>query len=79
MKIEMILYASLGKLSPGKSAGESFTVDLEDEATVQDALKKVGIDPKSSLIIFVNGRHSKFDGVLKEGDRLAIFPPIAGG
>jgi len=38
---------------------------------------KIGLEvPK---IIFLNGLHAGFDDVLKNGDRLAVFPPIAGG
>jgi len=29
--------------------------------------------------VFVNGIHAADDQPLSEGDRLAIFPPIAGG
>ncbi len=79
MKIEIALYASLGKLAPSKKAGDSFLVELDDHATVKDALEKINIPAKPPLIIFVNGRHSGFEGGLTDGDRLAIFPPIAGG
>jgi molybdopterin converting factor small subunit len=30
-------------------------------------------------IILVNGVHGKNDQVLKEGDVVSIFPPVAGG
>ena len=79
MKIEIALYASLGKLAPSRKAGGSFLVELNDDATVKDALEKINIPARPPLIIFVNGRHSGFDGELNDGDRLAIFPPIAGG
>ena len=36
-----------------------------------------------SLIILVNGRHIKFlggdDAILKDGDVISLFPPLAGG
>lgn len=79
MKIEMILYASLGKLAPHKNAGSSFQIELQENDTVKTALDKMDIPTRSSLIIFVNGRHSRFDDRLTDGDRLAIFPPVAGG
>ncbi len=75
----MLLYASLGKLSPDKRPGSPFNVDLESGATVGDALDKTAIPRTIPLIIFVNGRHSRLDGALQDGDRLALFPPIAGG
>jgi molybdopterin converting factor small subunit len=79
MKIEMILYASLGKMAPHKNAGSPFQVELESDGTVRNALEKVEIPARHPLIIFVNGRHSGFDDRLNDGDRLAIFPPVAGG
>jgi molybdopterin converting factor small subunit len=30
-------------------------------------------------VVFVNGRHAAADQALSDGDRLAIFPQIAGG
>lgn len=79
MKIEMLLYASLGKLAPDKKPGSPFFLDLEDGATVGRALEKASIPTTIPMIIFVNGRHSRLDGVINDGDRVAVFPPIAGG
>lgn len=30
-------------------------------------------------IYLINGRHSKISDVIKDGDILAIFPPVGGG
>jgi molybdopterin converting factor small subunit len=30
-------------------------------------------------LIFLNGIHAKDNEVLKDGDRLGVFPPVAGG
>ncbi len=79
MKIEMLLYASLGKLAPDKKPGSPFYLELEDGSTVLNALEQASIPTTIPMIIFVNGRHSRLDGGLGDGDRLAIFPPIAGG
>lgn len=79
MKIETLLYASLGTLAPDKKPGSPFHVNLKQGATVRDALDEVGIPPTIPLIIFVNGRHSRLETDLKDGDRLALFPPVAGG
>ncbi len=79
MKIEMLLYASLGKLAPDKKPGSPFYLELEDGATVGKGLEQASIPTTIPMIIFVNGRHSRLDAGLNDGDRLAIFPPIAGG
>jgi molybdopterin converting factor small subunit len=46
---------------------------------VKDVLDKLNIAEDEPKIIFLNGIHAKPDDRLKEGDRLAVFPPIAGG
>lgn len=48
-------------------------------ATVGDVVTELGIPEDQPLITFVNGRHAHMDTPLNEGDRLAVFPPIAGG
>jgi sulfur carrier protein ThiS len=79
MKIEIVLYAQLACLIPGDSSGNSCVMDVEDGCTIRDVLVSLTIPPESPKILFVNGRHAKEDALLKEGDRLAVFPPIAGG
>ncbi len=46
---------------------------------VADVLNAIGINPQDAAIIFINGIHAKLDSALKEGDVLALFPPIGGG
>ena len=46
---------------------------------VQDILGKLKIPEEMPKIILVNGVHGKRDQVLKEGDILSVFPPVAGG
>jgi sulfur carrier protein ThiS len=79
VRIQVCLYASLSSHLPGVTAGDGALVDAEPCATVGDVLKMLGIEPDSPKILFVNGIHAKPDRILKEGDRLAAFPPIAGG
>lgn len=79
MRIQVCLYASLASHLPEALLGEGAPVDAAPGATVGDALQMLGIEPDSPKILFVNGIHAKPDHILKEGDRLAAFPPIAGG
>jgi molybdopterin synthase sulfur carrier subunit len=39
----------------------------------------MSIPPEAPKVIFLNGVHAKGDEVLKDGDRLGAFPPVAGG
>jgi molybdopterin synthase sulfur carrier subunit len=74
MKLEIKLFASLQKFMPNAKK-----VDLDDNCTVLDLLKKIGINPSEVAIILVNGQHVELDQTLSEGETVAFFPPIAGG
>jgi sulfur-carrier protein len=79
MKIEVVLYAQLACLLPGERTGNATTMDVEEGCTVRDVLVSLNVPLNAPKILFVNGRHAKDDQVLAEGNRLAVFPPIAGG
>lgn len=74
MKLEIKLFASFQKYMPNAEK-----VELDDNGTVLDLLKKIGINPSEVAIILVNGRHVELNQTLFEGETIAIFPPIAGG
>ncbi len=78
MKVELRLYASLSVYvsNPGRN---DLTVDIEAGTTVMDLLDRFKVPPDSVKIIFLNGVHAGGDEILKEGDRVGVFPPIAGG
>jgi sulfur carrier protein ThiS len=79
MRIRVCLYASLAAHLPEAAVGEGTPLDVEPEVTVGDVLNMLGVEPDAPKILFVNGVHAKPDRILHEGDRLAAFPPIAGG
>lgn len=80
MKIEVKLYASLGKYMPqavlDKKEGY---LEVGEGMTVKVLLQSLKVPTETVKLIFVNGIHAKEDEVLKEGDRLGVFPPVAGG
>jgi sulfur carrier protein len=52
---------------------------IDGHTRIQDILSKLNIPEEMPKIILVNGVHGKNDQVLKEGDVVSIFPPVAGG
>jgi len=50
-------------------------------STVDDVVKDIGIDEEKHEVgvFMINGRHTKRDAVLKDGDTLSIFPKVGGG
>ena len=51
---------------------------VKENIAARDALKKIGIDPESVLIV-VNGKLSTDDVILKEGDQVKLVAVVSGG
>jgi sulfur carrier protein ThiS len=80
MRIELKLYASLARFMPDKQGGSGAnTFEIDDETTISDLLESLKVPTQQVKLIFLNGVHAKGDHVLKEGDRIGVFPPVAGG
>jgi sulfur carrier protein len=79
MEIEVKLFATLRDFLPEGSSRFSCKMEIEEKTRVQDILSKLKIPEEMPKIILVNGIHGKKDQVLKEGDVLSVFPPVAGG
>jgi molybdopterin converting factor small subunit len=79
MQIELALFAKLSSRYPvGGSGREPRAFDASDGITVGALVEQIGL-AEEQRITFVNGRHAPDEQQLAAGDRLAIFPPIAGG
>jgi len=79
MEIEVKLFATLRDYLPKGSGQFSCKVEIDSADTVRDVLEKLNIPKAMPKIILVNGVHSNLDRVLKFGDVLSVFPPVAGG
>jgi molybdopterin converting factor small subunit len=79
MEIEVKLFATLRDFLPEGSGRFSCKMEIDGKTRVQDILSKLKISEEMPKIILVNGIHGKKDQVLKEGDVLSVFPPVAGG
>ncbi len=74
MKVTIKLGGPLRERVSGHVDG-LMTVDLADQARVSAALAAVSLAPGQVRVIMLNGRPIREDEPLKEGDRLALFPP----
>lgn len=55
-----------------------------DGTTLQEVIDDIGVDigieSKNEIgMVLVNGRHAALNQVMKEGDRLSLFPLVGGG
>ena len=79
MKVEVNLYATLARYLPNKVRQGSHMMELSDGTTVGELLQQLQIPPEEAKLAFVNGVHAGVDVVLREGNRVGIFPPVGGG
>ncbi len=79
MEVEVKLFATLRDYLPKGSGRFSCKMEIDELTRVQEILTKLNIPEEIPKIILVNGVHGKKEQVLKEGDVVSIFPPVAGG
>ena len=79
MKIEIRTFATLAVYNRHPCIGEDSGLEITEGSTVKMLIDKLNIPEDDIKLIFVNGRHSKIDKVLSEGDRVGLFPPVGGG
>jgi sulfur carrier protein len=79
MEIEVKLFATLRDYLPKGSGRFSCKMEIDGSTRIQDILSRLKIPEEIPKIILINGVHGKKEQILKEGDVLSIFPPVAGG
>ena len=80
MKIELNLFASLARYAPDKTGGHSHRIlDVAEGTTIMELLKRLELPIDKIRMIFLNGLHAAGGEVLREGDKVGVFPPVAGG
>ena len=79
IEIELRVFGDLRKYLEGMAMGESQALRCNDGSTVKDILSRLGILEAEAKIILINGRARELDDELNGGDRVAIFPAVAGG
>ncbi len=68
-------FANLRTIAPPKKI-----ITLPIGSTVRSILELFNISEETKLIILINGSpHKKRETLIKDGDTIAIFPPLAGG
>lgn len=77
MRVHVKLFANLRVYAPNKNP--SFAMTLDDGATVEEVVKKLGIPSEIPRLTLINGMHVRGNQSLKEDDTVSMFPPIAGG
>ena len=79
MKIEVALFATLTKYLPPGAQNRRAVIEVKDGSTIRDVLNQLGVPAEFPNILLVNGRQAPENSVLKDGETLSVFPPLAGG
>jgi len=79
MEIEVKLFATLRNYLPKGSSRFSCKMGIDGSTRIQDILLRLKIPEQIPKIILINGVHGKKEQILKEGDVMSVFPPVAGG
>lgn len=75
VNIELKLFVTLAKYLPDNET----TYQVEQGTTAGDLIKLLGIPEDLVKLIFINNIRRKRDTILKDKDRVGMFPPVGGG
>jgi molybdopterin converting factor small subunit len=79
MRVTVRLYASLESYLPEHRQGSCCDLDIDEGTRVSHLVSRLGIPAEAPKLVFVNGVHARQDELLKDGDEVGVFPPVAGG
>jgi sulfur-carrier protein len=80
VKLELRLCASLAKYAPDTPGRQgTILIEIPEGKTIGEMLEGLRVPLESVKLVFLNGIHSDMNQPLKEGDRVGVFPPVAGG
>ena len=81
--IEVRLYANLapvGRPLPHLASGAAgFEVEARSGLTVRDVVAEAALQSDDVAVVMINHSRGTLDSPLRDGDRLGLFPAVAGG
>ncbi len=83
MKITLKLFANLREYLPPDAVENGVEVQVEDDATPNEVIDEYRIPRQLAHLVLLNGIYiepqKRDTSLFKDGDTLAIWPPVAGG
>jgi len=77
--VAVTLRSILRKFRPDPKDRNPFPVRLAEGGTVADLIHRLGVHEKLAKLVFVDHVRADSTMELRDGSRVDIFPPIAGG
>jgi molybdopterin synthase sulfur carrier subunit len=79
IKVKIRLYATLRRYSPEADAKNGTLLEMPEGTSLNDLLNRLKVPDQEAKILFVNNRKQTIDYVLRDGDKVGIFPQVGGG
>jgi molybdopterin converting factor small subunit len=83
MNITLKLYAMLSDYLPPGARNNQIQVEVSEDAKVGALIDRYNLPPKLTHLVLINGVYvapeARSSTALREGDTVAMWPPIAGG
>lgn len=82
MQITFKLFATLMRHLPPEAKRHAVTIDVADAITPNQLIARFAVPRSQVHLVLVNGVYlaeGERDTPLRDGDQLAIWPPVAGG
>ena len=73
------VYATLRRFLPDGGSQESYPLEMAPGTTVAGLVAHLGLPAQEVKVVFINYRSVPPEHVLADGDRVGIFPLVAGG
>lgn len=79
VRVHVYLYATLRQFHAAAGSADGAEVEVPDGTSIAGLYTLLRIPDEQVKQAFVNGRRRETDYLLRDGDRVGVFPPIAGG
>ena len=83
MQVTLKLYARLMEYLPEDARNYQIKLDVSDKETAYSLLERYQVPQELAHLVLLNGVYMQPEerdkNIFKEGDTLAVWPPVAGG
>jgi sulfur carrier protein ThiS len=79
MEIHVKVVGTLKKYVTDTQKSEGLTMTVEEDCTLREVIRKLKLPEKEVFTCAVNGKLSKTERSIKDGDRVIFYSLIAGG
>jgi molybdopterin converting factor small subunit len=83
VKLTFKLFASLTELLPQEARAHAIEIEVAHDVTALELIDRFRVPRQSAHLVLVNGVYldpdNRGEANLRDGDTIAIWPPVAGG